>query len=122
LITWTELKKEVEAAVAKGLTLEQTKATVKMDAYDKGYVLFNWLHFNFNLPMPIKTLAITKRNNTNKHIIQTHKTINHENNKQHETHSINFLIRIANFSNALGHWYPATPPANLKTSMPRLMV
>jgi len=52
-----ELKKEVEAAVAKGLTLEQTKETVKMKAYDKGYVLFDWLHYNFNLPNAFKDIS-----------------------------------------------------------------
>jgi glyoxylase-like metal-dependent hydrolase (beta-lactamase superfamily II) len=52
-----ELKKEVEAAVAKGLTLEQTKEAVKMKEYDKGYVLFNWLHYNFNLPNAYKDIS-----------------------------------------------------------------
>jgi glyoxylase-like metal-dependent hydrolase (beta-lactamase superfamily II) len=52
-----ELKKEVEAAVDKGLTLEQTKATVTMKAYDKGYVLFNWLHYGFNLPNAYKDIS-----------------------------------------------------------------
>jgi glyoxylase-like metal-dependent hydrolase (beta-lactamase superfamily II) len=53
----TALKQEVEAAVAKGLTLEQTKAAVKMDEFNKGYVLFNWLHFNFNLPNAYKDIS-----------------------------------------------------------------
>jgi len=56
-----ELKKEVEAAVDKGLTLEQTKATVTMKEYDKGYVLFNWLHFNFNLPNAYKDISDNKK-------------------------------------------------------------
>jgi glyoxylase-like metal-dependent hydrolase (beta-lactamase superfamily II) len=56
-----ELKKEVEAAVNKGLTLEQTKETVKMKAYDKGYVLFNWLHYNFNLPNAYKDISNNKK-------------------------------------------------------------
>jgi len=56
-----ELKKEVEAAVDKGLTLEQTKASVTMKAYDKGYVLFNWLHFNFNLPNAYKDISNNKK-------------------------------------------------------------
>lgn len=56
-----ELKKEVEAAVDKGLTLEQTKAAVTMKAYDKGYVLFNWLHFNFNLPNAYKDISSNKK-------------------------------------------------------------
>jgi glyoxylase-like metal-dependent hydrolase (beta-lactamase superfamily II) len=56
-----ELKKEVEAAVDKGLNLEQTKAAVTMKAYDKGYVLFNWLHFNFNLPNAYKDNSDNKK-------------------------------------------------------------
>lgn len=51
-----ELKKEVEAAVGKGMTLEQTKALVTMNEYDKGYQLFNWLHYNFNLPNAYKDI------------------------------------------------------------------
>lgn len=54
------LKVQVEAAVDKGLTLEQTKATVKMDEFNKGYVLFNWLHFNFNLPNAYADISKTK--------------------------------------------------------------
>lgn len=56
-----ELKKEVEAAVDKGLTLEQTKEAVKMKDYDKGYVLFNWLHYNFNLPNAYKDISANKK-------------------------------------------------------------
>ncbi|MGY3212671.1 MBL fold metallo-hydrolase [Mucilaginibacter sp. HD30] len=52
-----ELKKEVEDAVNKGLTLEQTKAAVTMKSFDKGYVLFNWLHYNFNLPNAYKDIS-----------------------------------------------------------------
>lgn len=57
-----ELKREVEAAVHKGLTLEQTKEVVKMKAYDKGYVLFNWLHYNFNLPNAYKDISNNNKN------------------------------------------------------------
>jgi glyoxylase-like metal-dependent hydrolase (beta-lactamase superfamily II) len=57
-----ELKKEVETAVDKGLSLEQTKAAVTMKEFDKGYVLFNWLHYNFNLPNAYKDIS----NNKNK--------------------------------------------------------
>lgn len=57
------LKTNVEAAVNKGLSLEQTKQMVKMDEFNKGYVLFNWLHFNFNLPNAYKDI---KANTTNK--------------------------------------------------------
>ncbi|MBC6110909.1 MBL fold metallo-hydrolase [Pedobacter fastidiosus] len=56
-----ELKKEVEAAVDKGLSLEQTKEVVKMKEYDKGYVLFNWLHSNFNLPNAYKDISNNKK-------------------------------------------------------------
>ncbi len=44
------LKKNVEEAVRKGESLEETKASVTMKEFDKGYVLFNWLHYNFNIP------------------------------------------------------------------------
>ncbi|MCD0470516.1 MBL fold metallo-hydrolase [Flavobacterium sp. JAS] len=50
------LKTNVENAVKQGLTLEQTKATVTMKEFDKGYELFNWLHFNFNLPNAYKDI------------------------------------------------------------------
>ncbi len=54
------LKKNVEDAVDKGLTLEQTKEAVKMDEFNKGYVLFDWLHFNFNLPNAYKDISNSK--------------------------------------------------------------
>ncbi|MHC0442593.1 MBL fold metallo-hydrolase [Flavobacterium sp. 3-210] len=44
------LKENVEIAVKKGETLDQVKASVTMKEFDKGYVLFNWLHYNFNIP------------------------------------------------------------------------
>jgi len=56
-----ELKKQVEDAVSKGLTLEQTKATAGMKEFDKGYVLFNWLHYNFNLPNAYKDIISNKK-------------------------------------------------------------
>jgi glyoxylase-like metal-dependent hydrolase (beta-lactamase superfamily II) len=46
----TTLKAEVEAAVKSGKTLDQTKASVTLKEFDKGYELFDWLHYNFNLP------------------------------------------------------------------------
>jgi glyoxylase-like metal-dependent hydrolase (beta-lactamase superfamily II) len=55
------LKANVENAVKKGLTLEETKATVTMKEFDKGYELFNWLHFNFNVPNAYKDI---KQNGT----------------------------------------------------------
>lgn len=56
-----ELKKEVEDAVSKGLTMEQTKTAVTMKAYDKGYVLFNWLHYNYNLPNAYKDISNNRK-------------------------------------------------------------
>ena len=37
------------------------KQTVTMKNYDKGYVLFNWLHYNFNLPNAYKDIANRKQ-------------------------------------------------------------
>ncbi len=54
------LKRNVQEAVNNGLTLEQTLQTVKMEAFNKGYVLFNWLHFNFNLPNAYKDIQANK--------------------------------------------------------------
>ncbi|OMQ08185.1 MBL fold metallo-hydrolase [[Flexibacter] sp. ATCC 35103] len=50
------LQTNVENAVKKGLTLDETKATVTMKEFDKGYELFNWLHFNFNIPNAYKDI------------------------------------------------------------------
>lgn len=55
------LQNNVESSIKKGLTLEQTKATVAMKEFDKGYELFNWLHFNFNIPNAYKDI---KQNGT----------------------------------------------------------
>ena len=54
------LTQQVQTAVQKGLTLDQTRQTVTMKEYDKGYVLFNWLHFNFNLPNAYKDISNNK--------------------------------------------------------------
>jgi glyoxylase-like metal-dependent hydrolase (beta-lactamase superfamily II) len=54
------LKTNVESAVKKGLTLAQTIETIKMKEYDKGYILFNWLHFNFNIPNAYKDIQANK--------------------------------------------------------------
>ncbi|MBO9202509.1 MULTISPECIES: hypothetical protein [Niastella] len=54
------LRQQVQDAVQKGLTLEQTQQTVTMKEYDKGYLLFNWLHFNFNLPNAYKDISHTR--------------------------------------------------------------
>ncbi|MDJ1505926.1 MBL fold metallo-hydrolase [Xanthocytophaga agilis] len=56
----TSLKTTIEDAVSKGLTLEQTGQSVKMSEYNKGYVLFDWLHFNFNLPNAYKDIQRVK--------------------------------------------------------------
>lgn len=50
------LKTNVENAVKKGLTLEETQKTATMKEFDKGYELFNWLHFNFNVPNAYKDI------------------------------------------------------------------
>ncbi len=55
------LKMNVEAAVSKGLTLEETKTAVAMHEFNKGYVLFDWLHFNFNLPNAYKDVKDNSR-------------------------------------------------------------
>lgn len=55
------LKTNVENAVKKGLSLDETKATVTMKEFDKGYELFKWLHFNFNIPNAYKDI---KQNST----------------------------------------------------------
>lgn len=52
----TALQTNVENAVKKGLTLDETKAAVTMKEFDKGYELFNWLHFNFNVPNAYKDI------------------------------------------------------------------
>jgi glyoxylase-like metal-dependent hydrolase (beta-lactamase superfamily II) len=52
----TALQTNVENAVKKGLTLEQTKTAVTMKEFDKGYELFDWLHFNFNIPNAYKDI------------------------------------------------------------------
>jgi glyoxylase-like metal-dependent hydrolase (beta-lactamase superfamily II) len=54
------LKQNIEDAVRKGLSLEQTKKAVTMKEYDKGYTLFNWLHYNFNLPNAYKDISNNK--------------------------------------------------------------
>jgi glyoxylase-like metal-dependent hydrolase (beta-lactamase superfamily II) len=56
----TSLKKNVEEAIKKGLTLEQAKQTIAMKEYDRGYTLFAWLHFNFNLPNAYKDIEENK--------------------------------------------------------------
>lgn len=54
------LQSGVEAAVSKGLTLEQTQQAVKLQEFNKGYVLFDWLQSNFNLPNAYKDISTRK--------------------------------------------------------------
>jgi len=55
------LKRNITGAVENGLTLEQTIQTVRMKEFDKGYALFDWLHFNFNLPNAYKDIKASKQ-------------------------------------------------------------
>jgi len=50
------LNREVTEAVNRGETLEQTQESVTMKTFDKGYELFHWLHYNFNLPNAYKDI------------------------------------------------------------------
>jgi glyoxylase-like metal-dependent hydrolase (beta-lactamase superfamily II) len=50
------LSEQVKEAVNKGQTLEQTQTSVTMKEFDKGYELFHWLHYNFNLPNAYKDI------------------------------------------------------------------
>jgi glyoxylase-like metal-dependent hydrolase (beta-lactamase superfamily II) len=59
------LKLNVEKAVNEGLSLDQARASIKMSEYNKGYVLFDWLHFNFNLPNAYKDISETKKKSVN---------------------------------------------------------
>ena len=54
------LKAQVQGAVNRGFTLEQTKQAVTLQEYDKGYVLFHWLEDNFNLPNAYKDISSKK--------------------------------------------------------------
>jgi glyoxylase-like metal-dependent hydrolase (beta-lactamase superfamily II) len=51
------LKDQVEAAVKKGLTLDQARARITMKEFDKGYVLYDWLHYNFNISNAFKDIS-----------------------------------------------------------------
>lgn len=57
------LKQNIETAVKKGETLDQVKTSITMKEFDKGYVLFNWLHYNFNIPNAYNDI---KKNNLGK--------------------------------------------------------
>ena len=60
------LKDEVENAVRQGETLEQTQASVTMKAFDKGYEIFHWLNYNFNVPNAYKDIKANSIGNTSK--------------------------------------------------------
>jgi len=53
------VKKEVEAAIEDGLSLEQTVERVKMNEF-KGYTLFDWVHPRLNVPAAYKDLSSKK--------------------------------------------------------------
>lgn len=60
------LKNEVQNAITQGKTLEQTQASVTMKEFDKGYEIFRWLHYNFNIPNAYKDIKASTSNNTPK--------------------------------------------------------
>jgi glyoxylase-like metal-dependent hydrolase (beta-lactamase superfamily II) len=53
------VKKEVETAIAEGLTLEQTVERVKMPEFE-GYALHGWVHPGLNVPAAYKDLSSKK--------------------------------------------------------------
>jgi glyoxylase-like metal-dependent hydrolase (beta-lactamase superfamily II) len=56
----TALKANIELAVKDNLTLEQVQKKVTMKDFDQGYVLFDWLHYNFNIPNAYKDISNSK--------------------------------------------------------------
>ena len=56
----TALKSNIELAVKDHLTLAETQKKVVMKEFDKGYVLFDWLHYNFNIPNAYKDISNSK--------------------------------------------------------------
>ena len=50
------VKRQVQAAVDDGLTLEQTVERVKMPEFS-GYALFGWVHPGLNVPAAYRDLA-----------------------------------------------------------------
>jgi len=53
----TALKDEIESSVKMGLTLEQTRNHVAMKRFDRGYLLYDWLHYSFNIPNAYKDIS-----------------------------------------------------------------
>ena len=54
------VKKQVQAAIDEGLTLEQTVEKVKMPEFG-GYALFGWVHPSLNIPAAYKDLSKSKK-------------------------------------------------------------
>jgi hypothetical protein len=50
------VKKQVQAAIDDGLTLEQTVKKVTMPEFG-GYALFGWVHPSMNIPAAYKDLS-----------------------------------------------------------------
>ena len=53
------VKENVQAAIDKGLTLEQTVQEVTMPEF-RGYALFDWVHPGLNVPAAYKDLSSSK--------------------------------------------------------------
>jgi len=53
----TALKDQIESSVKMGLTLEQTQNQVAMKQFNRGYTLFDWLHYSFNIPNAYKDIS-----------------------------------------------------------------
>ena len=53
------VKKQVQAAIADGLTLEETVERVKMPEF-AGYALFGWVHPSMNVPAAYRDLSHSK--------------------------------------------------------------
>ncbi len=52
----TEVKSQVQKAIDRGLSLEQTVAELQLSAY-QGYALFGWVHPQLNVPAAYKDLS-----------------------------------------------------------------
>ncbi|WP_143017022.1 MBL fold metallo-hydrolase [Dyadobacter soli] len=51
------LRDNVRKAVNAGYSLAQTQKEVVMPEFNRGYELFEWLHFNFNIPNAYKDIS-----------------------------------------------------------------
>jgi glyoxylase-like metal-dependent hydrolase (beta-lactamase superfamily II) len=54
------LQENVGKAIDSGLTLAQIQQKVTMPEFNNGYQLYDWLHFNFNLPNAYKDISSQK--------------------------------------------------------------